>query len=176
MVIITVVIAGAMFLIGWLIGRSAPESELSDMTIKYERLTADYEKLKAEQESDSKAHEDILYSKNYWIRTYHTPAIGITLAKGDTFQVRMYLYKAIKDKAVEPTVDGSILFWVYDPLNLKVVDAGRISGFYEFSLDVEETGNYEMVFTKETDECVIFLEYNCPSDLWNASISVPFRR
>jgi hypothetical protein len=138
---------------------------------KYEELNTAYEELSAKYESETKTPEAIGYSHHYIVPTYDIAAATVTLAKGEVFQAHMLIQKANKRELMNPSVDGAIVFWIWDPHYRKIIDAGRISGVYDFSLSVEESGDYILVFEDSREgECIIFMDYNSPTELRDASV------
>ena len=122
-----------------------------------------------EEQKDSQ-QEDVSYSKHYIIPTIHIAAASAELGKGEVFEARMIIQKADGSEPVKPPVDGAIIFWIWNSNWRKVVDAGRIQGFYEFSFLVEESGTHTLVFEDEEGECVIYMDYNSPAKLTDASV------
>jgi hypothetical protein len=117
------------------------------------------------------ATQPMHWEHSYFIPTYHIAAASVTLAKGEVFQASMTILKANKEEAVDPSVVGAIVFWVWTPKWSKIVDAGRIEGSYQFGFTVEESGDYILVFEDAYGDCVILMDYNSPSELRDASVS-----
>lgn len=161
-----VVIAIVMFFIGWSAGHSSYDRLQAD----YDIMKAEYEAMKAEDEGDSKPPVVISYSKHYTIPTYHIAAVAISLGKGEVFEAQMAIYKGFRDTEARPRADGTIIFWIYDPNYRKVVDAGRIEGYYEFTFTVETSGDHILVFEDTEGECFIYMDYNSPASLRDASV------
>lgn len=156
---VVVLVAAVMFTIGWTIGRSSLTSKLDEVTTQYELLRGEYEALQAEQNEDkSEPQEKVIYTKRYVIDTAHIAAASVKLGKGEVFEARMSI------------VGGSLIFYVRDPRWRKVVDAGRIEGEYEFAFEVEESGEYQLIFDDREGHRTIYLDYNSPSSLQDASV------
>jgi len=124
----------------------------------------------APEDQQPPQQEDVSYSKHYIIPTIHIAAASAVLGKGEVFEARMIIQKADGSEAITPPVDGAIVFWIWNSNYRKVVDAGRIEGFYEFSYLVEESGTHTLVFQDEEGECVIYMDYNSPAKLTDASV------
>lgn len=117
------------------------------------------------EEQEPSQREDVNYIKQVLIRTYHIPSASAVLAKGEVFGARMIIRKADGSEPVTPPTVGAIVFWIWDPNYRKVLDAGRIEGYYAFILTVEESGTYILVFEDKEGESIIWMEYSSPANL-----------
>ena len=158
------------FTIGLIVRCNSLVVKLEEATARYEKLEAEYIAYQAEHETSLKPREGITYSRQYVIQTFYVASAVVSLGKGEVFEARMSVVKADRDKPILPPLEGSIVFWIYDPHWRKVVDAGRIEGEYEFAFPVEESGNYMLVFQDTEGYRIIYFEYNSPSPLQDASV------
>ncbi|MBI2328616.1 MAG: hypothetical protein HYU85_03120 [Chloroflexi bacterium] len=165
-VLVAVLLASATFVIGWSGGRSSLVPQLEEIADKYKEIKDTYEQLKTtnaaslieRQEGNFKPSGEVSYTKKYQIDTSHIAAAKIALGKGEVFEGRLSLQH------------GAIIFWIDDPMWRKVVDAGRVEGVYEFAFTAEVSGDYLIVFDDKEGKLIVYLEYNSPASLRDASV------
>ena len=121
------------------------------------------------RESGDEAIEYPYYDE---IHTGPTEALAVTLEKGERFRARLWIWKAGRFAFFEVRgwrVPATLVFYIRDPYDRKIIDAGRIEGGYEFNFTAEVTGDYKMVFDDREGWCVVRIGHNSPEPLRDVS-------
>ena len=90
------------------------------------------------------------------INTYDTASLWVSLAKGEVFNVRMY----ISPYAAKGSPSDNFIFKVLDEWHKVVIDAGRIEGVYELTFTAEHSGKYLLCFYDDRGHCTIELHHD----------------
>lgn len=170
--LLSLVMAGALFFVGWVLGHSQfaiLESNYSILQNEYNTLAVRYDALVSRINSGVQQEEVTAYLYRTDIPTYLTAALAFDMLKGETFKARMVIFKAARDKPIV-TSEGEILFWVRDPQYQKIIDAGLIKGEYEFTIVAEESGQYQLTFVNANYPAYVQMYHN--GHKWFRDVSI----
>lgn len=96
------------------------------------------------------------------VNTFQYAFIGISLAKGEVLNVRMYI--SPWDGRGNPGED--FMLQILSQAHRIVFDAGRVEGIYEFSFTSERSGRYLMTFLDDQGHCIVELHHDYEGEFW----------
>ena len=95
------------------------------------------------------------------IATTDVVLVAVTLDRGESFEGRLEIWEASKAHPREQgSQEGKLVFYVVDPNEIKVIDAGLIEGIYEFDFAAKVPGYYLLVFDDAYGPCIVQMHHN----------------